>query len=104
MQPECVCVRVCLCTCACVRACVRAFVPTGRHHGLHPRAVDEGPLDGLGADVGPVDALLHGVVVHHRHVVDVGHREGDDVVVVRVVDVHAADLYLTRVQQELTPL
>lgn len=48
--------------------------------------------------------MLHGVVVERRHVVDVRHGEGDDVVVVRVVDVDAADLDLTRVQEELPGL
>lgn len=77
---------------------------TRRHDGLHPRAVDERPFDGLCSDVGPVDAVLHCVVVHHCHVVDVRHGEGDDVVVVGVVDVHAADLDLTGVQEELAGL
>ena len=48
--------------------------------------------------------MLHGVVVHRGHVVYVRHREGDDVVVVRVVDVHASDLNLTSVKKELARL
>lgn len=48
--------------------------------------------------------MLHGVVVERRHVVDVRHGEGDDVVVVRVVDVDAADLDLASVQEELPGL
>lgn len=77
---------------------------TSRNHGLHPCAVDESSLDGLGSDIRPVDAVLHGIVVNRRHVVDVRHGEGDDVIVVRVVDVNAADLDLTSVQKELTGL
>lgn len=77
---------------------------TCRHDGLHPRAVDERPFNGLRSDVGPVDAVLYGVVIQHRHVVDVGHGEGDDVVVVGVVDVNAPDLDLTGVQEELAGL
>ena len=74
---------------------------TSRDDGLQLGAVDEGPLDGLGLDVGPVDALLLGVVVHHRHVVDVRHRQRRHHVHVGVVDVHAADLRAPHVQQEL---
>lgn len=48
--------------------------------------------------------MLHGIVVNRRHVVDVRHGEGDDVIVVRVVDVNAADLDLTSVQKELPGL
>lgn len=77
---------------------------TCRDDGLHAGAVDESPLDGLRPDVGPVHALLAGVVVQHRDVVDVGHREGDDVVVVGGVQVHSPDLHLTCVQQELLKL
>ena len=48
--------------------------------------------------------MLLSVVVHHGYVVDVRHSEGDDVVVVGVVDVHSPDLDLARVQQELARL
>lgn len=48
--------------------------------------------------------MLHGVVVHRSHVVDVWHGEGDDVVVVRVVNVDATDLDLASVQEELPRL
>lgn len=77
---------------------------TSRHHRLHSGAVDERPLDGLGADVRPVDPVLQSIVVHHGHVVDVRHGEGDDVIVVGVVDVHSPDFNLARVEQELTRL
>lgn len=77
---------------------------TSRNHRLHPCAVNESSLDRLGSDIRPVDAMLHGIVVNRRHVVDVRHGEGDDVIVVRVVDVNAADLDLTSVQKELPRL
>lgn len=77
---------------------------TSRNHRLHPCAVNKGSLDRLGSDIRPVDAMLHGIVVNRRHVVDVRHGEGDDVIVVRVVDVNAADLDLTSVQKELPGL
>lgn len=77
---------------------------TSRNNSLNSSAIDESPLDGLGADVRPVDTVLQCVVVHHSHVVDVGHSEGDDVVVVGVVDVHSPDLDLASVEQELTGL
>lgn len=77
---------------------------TCRHDRLHPCAVDERPFDGLCPDIGPVDAVLYSVEVQHRHVVDVGHSEGDDVVVVGIVDVNAPDLNLTGVQEELAGL
>lgn len=48
--------------------------------------------------------MLHGIVVNGSHVVDVRHGEGDDVVVVRVVNVDAADLDLARIQEELPGL
>lgn len=77
---------------------------TSRDHSLDSSAVDESSLNGLSSHVGPVDPVLESIVVHHGHVVDVRHREGDDVVVVRVVDVHSSDLYLSSVQQELPGL
>lgn len=82
----------------------RSPVPTCRDNSLHTSAVDEGSLDGLGAHIRPVNALLQGIIVHHRDVIDVRHREGDDVVVVGVVNVHTPDLHLPRVQQELLKL
>lgn len=77
---------------------------TGRNYCLNSSAIDESSLDGLGAHIGPVDAVLQGVIVNHGHVVDVRHSKGDDVVVVRVFDVHAPDLDLTSVEQELPRL
>lgn len=74
--------------------------PTCGDDGLQLGAVDEGPLDGLRLDVGPVDPLLQGVVVHHGHVVDVGNRQRRHHVHVWVVDVHAADLRAPHVQEE----
>lgn len=55
---------------------------TCRDDGLHARAVDEGPFDGLCPHIGPVDTLLAGIVVQHGDVVNIRDREGDDVVVV----------------------
>lgn len=77
---------------------------TSRNYSLNSSAIDESSLDGLGADVRPVDTVFQSVIVHHRHVVDVRHSEGDDVVVVGVVDVHTPDLDLASIQQELTRL
>lgn len=51
-------------------------------------------------DVGPVDPLLRGVVVHHRHIIDVWHGESRHDVHVRVVYVHAADFRAPHVQEE----
>lgn len=48
--------------------------------------------------------MFHRVIVNRRHVVDVRNGEGDDVIVVRVVDVDAANLDLTSVQKELPGL
>lgn len=79
-------------------------IRTCRDDRLHACAIDEGPLDGLCAYVGPVNTLLTGIIVQHRDVVDVGHREGDDVIVVGGIQVHAPDLHLTCVQQELLKL
>lgn len=83
---------------------LRRLFRTSRNHSLNSGAIDERSLDGLCTDIWPVDALLQSVVVHHGHVVDIRHGEGDDVVVVRVVDVHSSDLYLSSVQQELARL
>lgn len=55
---------------------------TCRDDGLHARAIDEGPFDGLCPHIGPVDTLLAGIVVQHGDVVNIRDREGDDVVVV----------------------
>lgn len=95
----------------CAKVCNRIFKdiffsasfslgPTCGDDGLQLGAIDEGPLDGLRLDIGPVDPLLQGVVVHHGHVVDVGNRQRRHHVHVRVVDVHAADLRAPHVQQE----
>lgn len=48
--------------------------------------------------------MLHGVIVHCCHIVYVRHSEGNDVVVVRVVDVHASDLDLASVEEEFARL
>lgn len=77
---------------------------TCRDNSLHASAVDKCPFDGLSPHIRPVNSLLSGIIVQHRDVVDVGHREGDDVIVVRRVQVHAPDLHLTCVQQELLEL
>ena len=74
---------------------------TSRNNGLQAGSVDESPLDGLGLDVGPVDPLLQGVVVHHRHVVDVGDRQGGHDVQVGVVQVHASYLCPPHIEEEL---
>lgn len=75
---------------------------TCRHHCLYSCAVDEGPLDGLSPNIRPIDTLLQSVIIHNRDVVDVRDGEGDDVVVVWIIDVHSSYLNLTGVQQELT--
>lgn len=74
--------------------------PTCGDDGLQLGAVDEGPLDGLGFDVSPVDPLLQRVVVHHRDIVDVWHRQRRHDVHVRVVDVHTADFRPPHIQEE----
>lgn len=48
--------------------------------------------------------MLHSIIVHHSHVVYVRHSEGDDVVVVRVVNVYTSDLNLTSIKEELAGL
>lgn len=48
--------------------------------------------------------MLHGIIIHHGHIVNVWHSEGDDVVVIRVVDVNTSDLNLTSIKQELSRL
>lgn len=48
--------------------------------------------------------MLHSIIVHHSHVVYVRHSEGDDVVIVRVVNVYASDLDLTSIKEELAGL
>ncbi|TNN81335.1 hypothetical protein EYF80_008391 [Liparis tanakae] len=47
--------------------------PGSRDHSLNSSPVDESSLDGLGADVRPVDTVLQSIVVHHGHVVDIRH-------------------------------
>lgn len=86
----------------CILLC--CLLHTSRDHSLNSSPIDESSLDGLGADVRPVDTVLQSIVVHHSHVVDIRHGEGDDVVVIRVVDVHPSYLNLARIQQELTRL
>lgn len=56
------------------------------------------------SDVRPVDAMLHSIIIHYSHVVYVRHSEGDDVVIVRVVDVYTSDLDLTSIKEELARL
>lgn len=77
---------------------------TSRNHSFNSSAIDERPLDGLSTDIWPVDTLLQSIIVHHSHVVDIRHSEGDDIVVIRVVDVYSSDLDLPSVQQELARL
>lgn len=48
--------------------------------------------------------MLHCVIVHRCHIVNVRHSEGDDVIVVRVVDVNTSDLDLTSIKEELSRL
>lgn len=48
--------------------------------------------------------MLHSIIVHHCHVVYVRHSEGDDVIVVRVVNVYTPDLNLTSVKKEFAGL
>lgn len=71
---------------------------TSGHHGLHPCPINEGSFDHLCANVRPVDALLLGIVIHCCYVVNHRHGEGDDVVVIWILDVHASDLDLTGVE------
>lgn len=78
--------------------------PTCRHNCFHACPIDECPLDGLCADIRPVDPLLHGVIVNYSDVVNVGNSEGVDVVVVWVVNVNPADLHLAGIEQELLKL
>lgn len=83
---------------------LHCLLHTSRDHSLNSSAVDESSLDGLGADIRPVYTVLQRIIVHHSHIVDVRHSERDNVVVVRVVDVHSPDLDLAGIQQELTRL
>lgn len=48
--------------------------------------------------------MLQSIVIHHGHVVDVRDGEGDNVVIVGVVNVHSPDFYLPSVQQKLPRL
>lgn len=77
---------------------------TSRHHRLHTSAIDEGSFDGLCANIRPVDAVLQSIIIHHSHIVNVRHSEGDDVVVIGIINIHPSDLNLTSVKQELTIL
>lgn len=79
---------------------VTMFKPTCGDDGLQLSAVDESPFNGLRFDVGPVNPLLQGIVVHHADVVDVWNGQRRHDVHVRVVDVHAADFRPTHVQEE----
>lgn len=77
---------------------------TSRHNSFHSRPIDEGSFDGLCTNVGPVDTVLESIIIHHRHIVDVGHSERDDVVVIGVINVHSSDFNLTSIEQKLTEL
>lgn len=79
-------------------------VLTSRDHSLHPCAIDESSLDGLCSHIWPVDPMLHSIIIHHCRVVYIRHGEGDDVVVVGVVNVNTSDLDLTSVKKELARL
>lgn len=81
-------------------ACFAWRAPTCRNDGFQPGAVDKGPFDGLTFDVGPVDPLLRGVVVHHRDIVDVWNGQSRHDVHVRVIYVHTADFGASHVQEE----
>lgn len=48
--------------------------------------------------------MFQSVIVYHGHVVDVRHGEGNDVIVVGVVDIHSSDFNLACVKQELAKL
>lgn len=48
--------------------------------------------------------MLHSIIIHHCRVVYIRHGEGDDVVVVGVVNVNTSDLDLTSVKKELARL
>lgn len=89
---------------ACVHRDRQGLDRTCRDDGLHACAVDESTLDGLCPHVRPVNTLLSGVIVQHCDIVDIGHSEGDDVVIVGGIQVHPPDLHLTCVQQELLKL
>lgn len=80
--------------------CFAWRAPTCRSDGFQLGAIDEGPFDGLSFDVGPVDPLLRGVVVHHRDIVDVWHGQSRHDVHVRVIYVHTADFRAPHVQEE----
>lgn len=77
---------------------------TCRHNSLHSCAVNESSFDGLRSHIRPVDTMLHGIIIHHGHIVYVWHSEGDDVVVIGVVDVNPSDLNLTSIKQEFSRL
>ncbi len=77
---------------------------TGWYHRLYTSPIDEGSFDGLSANIRPVDAVLQSIIIHHCDIVDVGHSEWDDVVVIGIINVHPSDFNLTSVQQELTVL
>ncbi len=35
--------------------------------------------------------MLQSIIIHHGDIVDVGHSERDDVVVIRIINVHPSD-------------
>lgn len=80
--------------------CFSCRALTCRNDGFQLGAVDEGPFDGLSFDVGPVDPLLCGVVVHHRDIVDIWHGQSRHDVHVRVIYVHTTDFRAPHVQEE----
>lgn len=87
-----------------LRETIRGWSRTGRHHRLHACPVNESTFNHLRAHIGPVDALLLSIIIHRRYVINHRHGEGDDVVVIRILNVHSSDLDLTGVEQELARL
>lgn len=81
-------------------ACFAWRAPTCRNDGFQLGAVDEGSFDGLSFDVGPVDPLLRGIVIHHRDIVDVWHGQSRHDVHVRVIYVHTTDFRAPHIQEE----
>lgn len=81
-----------------LKTTIGGWIHTGRHHSLHPCPVNEGSFDHLRANVGPVDTLLLSIVIYCCYVINYRHGEGDDVVVIWILDVHSSNLDLTGVE------